>query len=94
MNTILVPGTIYLLLAMELGGLRVELYTDPGSKLGSFPLLFHYSLALACTADSTRFASLVISEEEEDRVMKTWGQEDHNDEDDERLKIQEFEDNP
>jgi len=85
MNTIRGQVLIYLLLVMELGGLRVEIHADLCLKLGSLSLLFCYSLALARTATALDLPPFVISEEEEDRVMKTRGQEDHNDEEDERL---------
>jgi len=85
LNTILGQVLIYLLLIMEFGGLRVKIHTDPSSKLGSPPPSSTTVFPLLVSPTTPDLPPFVISEE--DPVMKTWGQEDHNYEDDERLKV-------
>ena len=57
-NTILGQVLSHILLAMELGGLWVEVHAKLSFEMGSLPLLFRHDLAFACVTDNTRLASL------------------------------------
>jgi len=49
---------IDLLLAMELGGLRVEIHTNPGAMRRSLSLLLRRGLSFVCIADCIGFLPL------------------------------------
>ena len=66
-NTILGQALIYLLLTMELGGLRVEIHADPGSKLGSLPFPSATALSSLASPTTPDLPPFIISEEENDK---------------------------